>query len=271
MQGIDVSKWQGTINWPAVKAAGIEFVIIRAGYSRTTDPFFVRNYAGATAAGLHVGAYWYSYALSNTEAAAEAAACLATIKGRQFDMPIYYDIEERNQLVKSAAFVSGLIATFCTELEKAGYFAGLYMSRSPLQTKTTNEVKTRFAIWAAEYSTRINYSGAVGMWQNTSKFWVNGINGNVDHDFCYVDYPKIIKKAGLNGFPRGGDAAGGNSENTPKQDAGTAPAGVVYVVKKGDTLTAIAKRYKTTVSALVKANNIKDKNKIFEGQKIKIP
>lgn len=271
MQGIDVSKWQGAIDWKKVKASGVDFVIIRAGYGTSIDPRFSENYAGAKAAGLHVGAYWYSYALSRQAAEIEAECCKRTLAGKSFEMPIFYDIEEPDQLAKSAAFVSGLIATFCTELEKAGYFAGLYMSRSPLQTKTTEDVRARFAIWAAEYSTRLNYSGAVGMWQNTSKFWVNGINGNVDHDFCYVDYPKIIKKAGLNGFPRGGDAAGGNSENTPKQDAGTAPAGVVYVVKKGDTLTAIAKRYKTTVSALVKANGIKDKNKIFVGQKIKIP
>ncbi len=271
MQGIDVSKWQGTINWPAVKASGVDFVIIRAGYGMNVDPIFYENYAGAKAAGLYVGAYWYSYALSRQAAEIEAECCKRTLAGKSFEMPIYYDVEEPDQLAKSPAFVSALITTFCTALEKAGYFAGLYMSRSPLQTKTTEDVRARFAIWAAEYNTRLHYSGAVGIWQKSSSGKVYGINGNVDLDECFVDYPKIIKNGGFNGFSRVEDAKNVNSENTPKQDAGTAPAGVVYVVKKGDTLTAIAKRYKTTVSALVKANGIKDKNKIFVGQKIKIP
>lgn len=271
MRGIDVSKWQGTIDWKKVKASGVDFVIIRAGYGMNVDPRFFENYAGAKAAGLNVGAYWYSYALSRQAAEIEAECCKRTLAGKSFEMPIYYDIEEPNQLAKSAAFVSALVTTFCTALEKAGYFAGLYMSRSPLQTKTTEDVRTRFAIWAAEYNTRLNYRGAVGMWQKSSSGKVYGISGNVDIDECFVDYPKIIKNGGFNGFSRGEDADEGNSENTPKQDAETAPAGVVYIVKKGDTLTAIAKRYKTTVSALVKANGIKDKNKIFVGQKIKIP
>lgn len=271
MQGIDVSKWQGVIDWKKVKASGVDFVIIRAGYGTNVDPRFSVNYAGAEAAGLHVGAYWYSYALSKQAAEIEAECCKRTLAGKSFEMPIYFDVEERNQLVKSAAFVSALVTTFCMELEKAGYFVGLYMSRSPLQTKTTEDVRRRFAIWAAEYNTRLNYSGAVGMWQKSSSGKVYGINGNVDLDECFVDYPKIIKNGGFNGFSRGEDAAGGNSENTAAVEKPELKRATYYTVKKGDTLSAIAKRYKTTVSALVKANGIKDKNKIFEGQKIKIP
>lgn len=282
MNGIDVSKWQGTnIDWAKVKASGIDFVIIRAGYGKAKDPAFEQHYKGATAAGLHVGAYWYSYALSDVDATAEAAACARVITGKRFDMPIYFDVEERNQLSKSAAFVSGIITTFCTAMEKAGYFAGFYMSRSPLQSKTTEDVRKRFAIWAAEYNTRLNYSGTVGMWQKSSTGKVAGIYGNVDLDECYIDYPKIIKNGGFNGFSKGETATGtdsvnstedqGSAQETPAADVPDVKRAEYYTVKAGDTLSAIAKKYKTTVSELVKVNQIKDKNKIYAGQTIKIP
>ena len=271
MNGIDVSKWQGSINWDKVKASGVDFVIIRAGIGKTVDPKFETNYKGATAAGLNVGAYWYSYALSEAAARDEAAVFIKTISGKRFAMPVYMDVEERNQLTKSAGFVSGIITAFCTELEKAGYFAGFYMSRSPLQTKTTEDVRKRFSIWAAEYNTRLNYNGTVGMWQKSDTGKVSGISGNVDLDECYIDYPKIIKNGGFNGFAKndgGEDTTSGNSDQGAAVEDKTA---VIYTVKAGDTLSAIAKKYKTTVKKLVEVNGIKDKNKIYAGQKIKIP
>lgn len=275
IQGIDVSKWQGTaINWNSVKASGIDFVIIRAGIGRAKDVCFEQNYKNAVAAGLHVGAYWYSNALSNAEAEAEAEAAISAISGKRFDMPIYFDIEGQNQLIKSMNFVSGLITAFCAKLENAGYFVGFYMSRSPLQYKVNAETLKRFAIWAAEYNTRLNYTGAVGMWQKSDKGRVAGISGNVDLDECYIDYPTIIKNGGFNGFSKGDAATIADSENSNVDSAASAPEvqrAEYYTIQKGDTLTAIAKKYKTTVSELAKVNQIKDKNKIYAGQKIKIP
>ena len=277
IQGIDVSKWQGTaINWGSVKAAGIDFVIIRAGIGRAKDACFEANYKNAVAAGLHVGAYWYSNALSNAEAEAEAAACISTISGKRFDMPIYFDIEGQNQLIKSMTFVSGLITAFCAKLESAGYFAGFYMSRSPLQYKVNDETLKRFAIWAAEYNTRLNYNGKypVGMWQKSDKGRVSGISGNVDLDECYVDYPTIIKNGGFNGFSKADTATSADSENTNSDsvpDVQSVSECVVYTIQKGDTLTAIAKKYNTTVEKLAEVNGIKNKNRIYAGTKIKIP
>lgn len=271
MNGIDVSKWQGAIDWNKVKASGVKFVIIRAGYGIQVDPRFEQNYAEATAAGLRVGAYWYSYALNNSAAATEAECCKRTLAGKRFEMPIYYDIEEHNQLVKSAAFVSGLITTFCTEMEKVGYFTGFYMSRSPLQNKTTEDVRKRFAIWAAEYASRLNYSGTVGMWQKSATGMVYGISGNVDLDECYIDYPSIIKNGGFNGFSKGQTEPEENSVNSVEAEKPELKMAVYYTIKAGDTLSKIAKNYKTTVSAIVEANKIKDKNKIYAGQTIKIP
>lgn len=202
-KGIDISKHNGNIDFARVKAAGIDFVIIRAGYGKSLtqkDPRFEEYYAGAKAVGLDVGAYWYSYANTVPEAISEAECCVAAIKGKRFEYPIYFDLEEKSQFDKGRKFCSELVGTFCNYLEAAGYFAGLYISRSPLQTHITDRISRRYALWIAEYNTKCNYTGSYGMWQHTSKGRVDGINGDVDLDICYVGYPAAIKRAKLNGY-----------------------------------------------------------------------
>jgi lysozyme len=131
VKGIDISKWQGAIDFQKVKNSGIKFVIIRAGYgTKGKDEFFEANYKKAKAAGLHVGAYWYSYADGFKEASEEADAFLRALFGKQFDYPVYLDMEEKSQLDAGMDFCSGLIKTFCGKLEAAGYFAGFYTSSS---------------------------------------------------------------------------------------------------------------------------------------------
>lgn len=283
VHGIDVSQWQGNIDFNKVKAAGVDFVIIRAGYGRNIsqkDPYFEQNYARAKAAGLNVGVYWYSYANSAVDAKTEAAVCLQAIKGKTFEYPIYFDLEERSQFNKGAAFCSSLVTAFCDAIEKAGYFAGLYISRSPLTKYITVDVQKRYALWVAEYGAKLNYSGSVGMWQNSSSWRVPGVNGNVDHDYSYVDYPSIIKQGGFNGFKKSSSKpaeekkpdekpAGGESKKKPAGNSDKKKT-VIYTVKKGDTLTAIAAKYKTTVAKIVKDNKIKNPDLIIVGQKLKI-
>ena len=205
IKGIDVSQYQGSIDFKKVKSAGIEFVIIRAGYGRYAsqkDPYFEQNYKNAKLAGLKVGAYWYSYATSSADAISEAKACTEAIKGKQFDYPIYFDLEEQSQFAKGREFCDNLVKSFCGELEKNDYFAGLYISRSPLQNYISDSIAKRYALWIAEYSSKCNYDGAYGMWQYSSTGKVNGINGNVDMDYSYVDYASIIKSKGKNGFKK---------------------------------------------------------------------
>ena len=205
-QGCDFSIWQGyNIDFNKVKAAGINFVILRAGYGKyisQKDPTFEGNYKRAKAAGLNVGAYWYSYAQTEADAKQEADVFMQAIKGKTFEMPLYFDLEERSQFNKGTVFCSKITEIFCSALEKAGYFAGLYISRSPLQQYISASTAKKYALWIAEYNSKCNYNGAFGMWQNTSTFRVNGTSGNIDHDFCYVDYPAIIKGGGFNGFPK---------------------------------------------------------------------
>ncbi|MGN1132818.1 MAG: GH25 family lysozyme [Oscillospiraceae bacterium] len=279
LKGIDVhGEYQPNIDFAKVKASGIDFVILHAGYGdaisypKQKDPKFNDYYSRAKKAGLKVGAYWYSYAQSVDAAKREAKSCIAMLKGKQFEMPIYFDLEESSQFAKGRAFCDSIVKAFCNELEKAGYWAGLYISRSPLQNYISQSVAKRYALWVAEYGSKCNYNGSYGMWQYTSQGRVNGVNGNVDSDYCYIDYPKLIKNKGLNGYPKQKKS---NNKATvekvsSKPTAKSSPKQVIYTVKKGDTLSAIAARYKTSVSKLVKQNNIKNPDLIYPGQKIKI-
>ena len=205
MRGIDVSTHNGAINWQRVKEAGIEFALLRAGFGKFAsqkDAKFEENYTGAKAAGIPVGAYWYSYATTVAEARQEAQVCISILKGKQYEFPIYFDQEEKDTLATGKANCSAMVRAFCDVLEDAGYWAGLYTSRSMLQTYIEDDIKTRYALWIAEWSSKLNYSGAVGIWQYSDKGKVDGITVNTDLDECYVDYPADIKAAGLNGFSK---------------------------------------------------------------------
>ena len=199
-KGVDVSKHNGSINWDHVTA---DFAILRAGYGThisQKDLKFENNYLGCKSNSIPVGVYWYSYATTEAEAKKEANVCLEVIKNKTFEMPIFYDVEESKQFKLGKSKVSKIIRAFLETVEKAGYFVGLYMSRSPFQTYVEDDIKKKYAIWLAEYNSKLNYSGPVGIWQYSSTGKMNGINGNVDMNKCFVDYPKIIKNAKLNGF-----------------------------------------------------------------------
>ena len=206
IKGIDVSSWQGNIDFAKVKASGIDFVIIRAGYGRETrqnDNCFELNYRNAKAAGLNVGAYWYSYADSAEDAVKEAKACMEVIKGKKFEYPIYFDLEEQSQFAKGRNFCDSIIKAFCGELEKNGFLAGLYCSTYYLNNYISNAVAGKYALWVAQYNYRCTYTAnKYGIWQYSSEGSINGISGNVDMDYCYTDYPAIVKNGGYNGYKK---------------------------------------------------------------------
>lgn len=205
--GIDVSRHNGAINWNRVKDSGkVDFVILRAGYGKLVsqkDERFEEYYSACKRLGIPVGAFWYSYATSETEAVQEAYTFLKVIKGKQFEYPLYFDIEEKKQFALGAGKCSAMARAFCETLEKAGYFAGIYASKSHLETYLSAEVRQRFAVWVAHYGVdSTSYRGAYGMWQKSDSGSVDGISGNVDMDICYVAYPDTIQAKGLNGFPK---------------------------------------------------------------------
>ena len=192
MNGIDISKWNGGIDFNKVKNAGINFVIIRAGFGTTgIDPRFKANYKLAQNAGLHVGAYWYSYAKTKAELQNEISAFLNAIKGMQFEMPVYWDIEEK-WVINNINYV---IPTVCGALENAGYFSGYYTSSS-VNASVSDENKKRYTSWIAHWGKKAGTYNPMHQYSSTGK--ISGINGNVDLDYCTSDFPAIITKKGLN-------------------------------------------------------------------------
>ena len=193
MKGIDVSKYQELIYWEKVKAAGIDFAILRAGlgkYITQIDPRFEQNAFGALSAGLHVGAYWFSYATSPKEARQEAQVCaqvLEPYKGK-FDFPVYFDYEydseeySKNQgVTPTQALRESLAQAFCEEIEKGGYWAGVYANKYFFTTYLDyQKLGEKYTLWVAQYNDVNTFSGKYDMWQYTSSGRVNGISGNVD-------------------------------------------------------------------------------------------
>ena len=203
-RGIDVSYCQGAVDWEKVKASGtVDFAILQAGYGKEysqIDEQFERNYSECKRLDIPVGVYWYSYATTVEDAKKEAQTCLQTIVGKSFEYPIYLDLEEKKQFALGKKACSDIVQAFCDEIEKAGYYAGLYCSTYYLTNYVSESVRKRYAVWVAQYNDKCSYTGDYGIWQKSNEGKVSGIGGNVDLDECYIDYPTVIKKAGLNGF-----------------------------------------------------------------------
>lgn len=194
---IDISKYQGDVNFTAVKAAGIYGVIIRAGYGREisqTDPYFAKNYDGAKAAGLHVGAYWYSYAVSANDARKEADAFMRVIGARDFDLPLYLDMERRD--MGAGAEVECAIAFLdVIRARRPGNFVGFYSYANYMHSINMEEVRKHCdTVWKADYRTVPDSSIQCDMLQYTSTGKVAGISGNVDKNHLYRDFPRESDK-----------------------------------------------------------------------------
>ena len=285
--GIDVSKYQGNIDFKKVKSDGNDFVILRVGtgYGQEfyLDSKFETNYKNAKAAKLNVGAYFYSYARNEAEAEQEAKWVLNAIKGKQFEYPIWFDMEEKSVAKLGKTVCSNIADTFCSLVEKSGYYVGIYASKSWLTSYFNDDIFKKYDIWVAQWSSKCTFRKNYGLWQYSSEGKVNGISGNVDLDKSYTDYPSIIKKANLNGFKAAADTQ--NENKAPaKPVTSTKPAAtntskptsnktttVIYEVKRYDTLTKIANKYGTTYKALAAHNKLKNPNLLFVGQKIAIP
>lgn len=204
-EGIDVSKWQGEINWDEVKKSGIQFAMLRCGYGKTQgqhDEFFEINYKNAKAAGIPVGAYHYSYAKSTGDAKKEADYCLSLLKGKTFEFPIAFDIEDKSQQDLSKDAVSDIIKTFCQTVEDAGYYVSVYANLWWYNNKIDDSVTKLYDVWLAQWSDAPTLKKDFGMWQYTSGGSVGGISGRVDMNFAYKNYPNIMKVNGLNGHKK---------------------------------------------------------------------
>ena len=192
--GIDVSSWQGDIDWDKVRESGIEFVIVRAGYrgsvtgSIVRDKYFDANVSGAQQAGLQVGVYFVTQAVNEAEAVEEASAVMEMCAPYNLELPIYLDVEGSNggrgdQIDKDTR--TAVCEAFCRTLENAGQTGGVYACRYWLANNIDASRLDRYNVWLAEYRSAPLYNGYYSMWQYTSKGHVDGINGNVDFDILY--------------------------------------------------------------------------------------
>ena len=195
--GIDISQYQDNVDFQAVRRNGVEFAMLRAGYGMYTkqvDKKFYEHYDRAKAAGLPVGAYWFSYALTTDAAIKEAETCLAILGDRSFEFPIAFDVEYSKQLKLSASAFSAIVDAFCTKMEQNGYYVVVYGSASPLNSLLQQYVRDKHDVWVANYNVnKPIYKGDYGMWQFSSTGSIDGIPGDCDMDYAYKDYQSIIR------------------------------------------------------------------------------
>ena len=196
--GIDVSHYQGEIDWDAVKKSGVTFAILKIGEYWSSskkvifDQFFERNYWACKRLGIAVGGYFYSYAFNRAEGIEEADVCLSLIKNKRFELPIFIDVEDK--AIKNAvangktdkANVTDASLAFCEKMVNAGHQAGVYASRNFFYDYFDIPLLEKYWIWVAHYtSSQTDYTGKYNFWQYTSDGNVNGINGRVDLDWFY--------------------------------------------------------------------------------------
>ncbi|MCI8615023.1 MAG: hypothetical protein HFJ01_07965 [Lachnospiraceae bacterium] len=195
--GIDVSKWNGNIDWNAVKNSGVSYVIIRCGYRGSStgalieDPMFRSNIQGASKAGLKVGVYFFTQAVNEVEAVEEASMVLGLIKGYGLSYPVFLDVEASNGRADAinASTRTAVCKAFCQTIQNSGYKAGIYANKTWLNTHIDAPSLTGYKIWLAQYAAAPSYNRTrYDMWQYSSKGSVSGIKGNVDMNISYMGY-----------------------------------------------------------------------------------
>lgn len=199
--GIDVSKWNGKIDWNAVKNSGVSYVIIRCGYrgygsgALVVDPYFEQNIKGATAAGIKVGVYFFSQAVNKNEAVEEASMVLQLVRGYTISYPIFLDVEYSGAAGNTGradkldvATRTEIIKAFCETIRNSGYTAGVYANKSWLTSMIDTSQLSKYKIWLAQYAAAPTYTGRYDMWQYKSTGRVTGINGDVDLNLSYLGY-----------------------------------------------------------------------------------
>lgn len=261
--GIDVSVWQGTIDWKAVKDSGIEFAILRSSFGSPdpsqVDNNFHQNVQGCQLVSMPIGVYHYGYAVSVEQAKGEAQFFLDTVKGVNYEYPLFYDVEDSKTMgTLSKQDLTDVVNAFCKVVADAGYRIGVYSSTSWLENKM-DVSQIPYPIWCAQYYKECQYTGKYDMWQYTSDGKVNGINARCDMNYAYVDY---------------------TDSNAVDPSPVTVPSPVVepvvtnnastYTVVSGDTLSGIASKFGTTYQELARINNINNPNLISVGQVLKI-
>lgn len=301
MKVIDVSVHQGNINFKKVKAAGIDGVVIRAGYGKgNSDGHFKENIEGAIAAGIeYIGVYWFSYAYTVEMARREAQYCndfISPYKDK-LNLGVYFDWEydSMNYAKKlgincNKALITDMCLYFCRKITDLGYKAGYYLNWDYSQNYIDDSKLTAYRRWYAWYNS--SEPDNCYLWQYTSSGRVSGISGNVDMNELIGKAPKADSKSKTKKKTNTEIAKeviagkwGNGSERKKKLTAAGYDYDTIqnlvnkqlsnntaqyYTVKSGDTLSGIAEKYNTTVRRLVELNNIQNANLIYPGQKLRV-
>lgn len=217
LKGIDVSTFQGNIDWEKVKNSGIDFAIIRCGYGddleKYDDNCWERNADECTRIGMPFGAYLYSYAASVEEAQSEAAHAIRLLKGYKLSYPIYLDLEDNVVGACSNEMIGQIADIFCTALQNEGYEVGIYANLNWWNTRLTSSVfdNSSWHKWVAQWSSQCTYGGVYTMWQYTSGGTVDGISSNVDMNIWYggINDSDESIKGDINGDKRADSADAG--------------------------------------------------------------
>lgn len=307
--GIDISTWQRYIDLSKAKNEGVKFAIVRGMYGNAKDVHFESLYSKAKAQGLGVGAYQWGRACNIAQAREEAQLFVDNcLRGKQFEYPIYYDVEDNILIRLSVQELTDVITAWCDTIERNGYFAGIYMNQSCFNTEVKgSELASKYTQWRALWSSK-EHKPTAQMWQfggETNLIRTNIIAGQVcDQDYAYEDFPSIMKEVGLNGFSKS------QSNEAPKKTIEELAKEVIdgkwfnredrrialtnagydyekvqakvneilnktnsyeyYTIQSGDTLSAIANKLNTTVAQLMSWNNILNANLIFAGKTIRV-
>lgn len=288
MFGIDVSEHNGNIGWEQVKSQ-IGFAILRLGWmgrsgSHMLDAKFQRNYQECKRVGIPVGVYVYCYSSEPAAAVDGAEWTLRNLAGKALELPVFIDMEEQRIASQGRRTLTQICVAFCERIRQGGFTPGVYANLNWYNNYLDKEaLKSRYFTWIAAYSSGTDrFKGEYDMWQNSESGRMGGIDGPVDTNFLYTEFPAKSgdspapqpEPAGGDDDPYAGDpyaddpSAGSAAASQPETPSASVPGQQVYVVRPGDTLSGIALRFHTTVAALARKNNIANPDYIQVGQRL---
>ncbi|MBP5230872.1 MAG: InlB B-repeat-containing protein, partial [Clostridia bacterium] len=203
--GVDVSSHQKEIDWETAAASGVSFAIIRAGTSKGEDDYFQQNYENAKAAGVLVGSYFYSYAVTEAELREDLEKFAELLSGKEWDYPVYLDLESSAQKALGQDVLTGFASLAVSYLDEKGYYAGVYSSeswfRSLIRTEDVGGIdRVWMAKWMESRTLTQNLSGSCALYQYSDQGYIDGIPKRVDLDVSYRDFHSLIRSLGKNGF-----------------------------------------------------------------------
>lgn len=296
--GIDVSEWQGQINWDLVKNK-VDFAILRLGWignkkNHTLDKYFERNYSECKRLGIPVGVYVYCYCNSESTIKNGAEWTIEKLKNKSLDLPVYIDMEDSTIASEGKDALTDMCIAFNTMIENAGYWAGVYANKNWFENCLNKEVLgSKYTCWLAQYSKAYTLEmNNIDVWQYSSSGTIEGINGRVDCNYMYRDLiaeingtgKEVVKEKTVDELVQEvldgkyGDGIERKNALGNRYDEVQAKVNEIYAsnkqqtytVKAGDTLSAIASKYNTTYQEIAKKNNIPNANLIYVGQVLKI-